>query len=92
MSVRNLAIVSVAIVAVAVAVVANPAVAAETYNLDPAHTQPIFEVQHMGYSLQRGSFSGANGKITLDRDQSYVRPSFGNCAVLAQHGRCHPQP
>ena len=68
MSVRNLVIVSMAIMAVAVAVVANPAVAAEIYNLDPVHTQPIFEVQHMGYSLQRGTFTGATGKVTLDRD------------------------
>ena len=29
--------------------------------------QPMFEVQHMGYSLQRGTFSKASGKITLDR-------------------------
>ena len=27
----------------------------------------MFEVQHMGFSLQRGTFSKATGKITLDR-------------------------
>jgi polyisoprenoid-binding protein YceI len=41
--------------------------AEDVYNIDPVHSQPIFEVQHMGYSLQRGSFSKLSGKVTLDR-------------------------
>ncbi len=49
------------------AAVAGPALAQETYNIDPAHSQPMYEVSHMGFSLQRGNFSGATGKITLDR-------------------------
>ena len=40
---------------------------AQTYTLDPAHSQPFFELNHMGYSLQRGAFAGATGTITLDR-------------------------
>lgn len=48
------------------AAAASSAAAEVTYALDPAHSQPIFEVNHMGFSLQRGTFSGANGKITLD--------------------------
>ena len=43
------------------------AAAQETYTIDPVHSQPIFEVQHMGFSLQRGSFTKLSGKITLDR-------------------------
>jgi polyisoprenoid-binding protein YceI len=43
------------------------AAAEDVYNIDPVHSQPIFEVQHMGYSLQRGSFTKMTGKITLDR-------------------------
>ena len=65
MSVRNLAVVTV--VALLTAAVAAPAPAQETYVLDPVHSQPMFEVQHMGFSLQRGVFSKATGKITIDR-------------------------
>jgi polyisoprenoid-binding protein YceI len=43
------------------------AAAEETYVLDPVHSQPIFEVQHMGFSLQRATFSKIAGKVTLDR-------------------------
>jgi polyisoprenoid-binding protein YceI len=49
------------------ATLADFALAEETYVIDPVHSQPMFEVQHMGYSLQRGTFSKATGKITLDR-------------------------
>jgi polyisoprenoid-binding protein YceI len=41
--------------------------AAETYIIDPVHSQPMFEVRHMGFSIQRGSFSKLTGKVTLDR-------------------------
>ena len=51
-----------------VLLVAAPAAAAEdTYDVDPVHSQPMFEVKHMGFSIQRGSFARATGKITLDR-------------------------
>jgi polyisoprenoid-binding protein YceI len=53
--------------AIAIVAVAGAARAQETYVIDPVHSQPMFEVQHMGYSLQRGTFSKASGKITLDR-------------------------
>jgi len=53
--------------AVAIMAVAGAARAQETYVIDPVHSQPMFEVQHMGYSLQRGTFSKASGKITLER-------------------------
>ncbi len=38
----------------------------DTYVLDPTHTFPGFEVRHAGFSMQRGSFLGATGKVTLD--------------------------
>jgi polyisoprenoid-binding protein YceI len=61
--------VAAAIAAALLVVVANVAAAAEdTYTIDPVHSQPIFEVRHMGYSLQRGSFTKLSGKITLDRE------------------------
>jgi polyisoprenoid-binding protein YceI len=39
---------------------------ADTYKIDPSHTLPMFEVNHLGFSLQRGRFDKASGKITLD--------------------------
>jgi polyisoprenoid-binding protein YceI len=43
------------------------AAAEETYAFDPVHSQPIFEVQHMGFSVQRASFSKISGKVMVDR-------------------------
>ncbi len=58
----------VAMAALACAVVATNAVAAqEVYVLDPSHTIPMFEVTHLGFSQQRGSFSNVSGRITIDR-------------------------
>jgi polyisoprenoid-binding protein YceI len=54
-------------VALALAITAGRAAAEDTYTIDPVHSQPIFEAGHMGFSLQRGSFAKATGKITLDR-------------------------
>jgi polyisoprenoid-binding protein YceI len=48
---------------------AAPALAAqETYVIDPTHTTPMFEVTHLGMSQQRGFFTNASGKVTLDRE------------------------
>jgi len=46
--------------------IAMPACAAESYTIDPAHTWPVFEVNHLGFSTQRGRFNRTSGKITLD--------------------------
>jgi polyisoprenoid-binding protein YceI len=43
------------------------AAAQETYVLDPVHSQPVFEVRHIGFSNQRGNFGKLNGKVVLDR-------------------------
>lgn len=40
---------------------------AEDYTVDPRHSFPSFEVNHMGLSTQRGRFNVTGGKITLDR-------------------------
>ena len=41
--------------------------AATTYNVDPDHTHPSFEVDHFGgLSVWRGTFKRTTGKITLD--------------------------
>jgi polyisoprenoid-binding protein YceI len=47
---------------------AQAAVAApETYNIDPNHTYPSFEADHMGISTWRGKFRKTSGTVTLDR-------------------------
>ena len=43
-----------------------PAWAADSYSIDAVHTHPMFEVNHLGYSLQRGRFDRSAGKISLD--------------------------
>ncbi len=58
----------VAIAATACALVAAGSVAAqEVYLLDANHTIPMYEVTHMGFSVQRGTFTGVSGRVTLDR-------------------------
>jgi polyisoprenoid-binding protein YceI len=38
------------------------------YNLDPTHTYPSFEADHLGMSMWRGKFKKSAGKVTLDRE------------------------
>lgn len=46
--------------------VAAPAIAADTYNIDAFHTFPVFEVNHLGFSTQRGRFEKTSGTVMLD--------------------------
>jgi polyisoprenoid-binding protein YceI len=58
----------VAIAATACALVAVGSVAAqEVYVLDASHTIPMYEVTHIGFSVQRGTFNNVSGRVTLDR-------------------------
>jgi polyisoprenoid-binding protein YceI len=38
-----------------------------TYDIDPTHTQPYFEINHLGFTTQRGHFGQVSGHIVLDR-------------------------
>ncbi|QLI80589.1 polyisoprenoid-binding protein [Chitinibacter fontanus] len=51
--------------AAALSAVAAP----ETFNVDPSHTFASFEINHLGYSTQRGSFQKTSGTITLDQEK-----------------------
>ena len=63
----ELARIALACLAVSLALRAPPAQAApETYRLDSTHTTPMFEVLHLGVSLQRGFFTNASGTVTVD--------------------------
>lgn len=48
------------------AVLSAPALAVDSYTIDPSHTFPVFEVNHLGFTNQRGRFNKSAGKITLD--------------------------
>jgi polyisoprenoid-binding protein YceI len=38
-----------------------------TYNIDPEHTYPSFEADHLGVSTWRGKFKKTTGKTALDK-------------------------
>ena len=38
------------------------------YTIDPNHTFPSFEADHMGISYWRGKFNANEGKVVLDKD------------------------
>ena len=38
-----------------------------TYKIDPAHTFPSFEADHMGISVWRGKFNANSGTVVLDK-------------------------
>jgi polyisoprenoid-binding protein YceI len=53
-----------------VMLIGHPALAwavEESYTLDPAHTFPTFEVNHLGFSTQRGRFDHTRGKVVMDQ-------------------------
>ena len=52
--------------ALSAALVAPAFAATDTYTIDPHHTFPTFEINHLGYSVQRGRFDKTSGTITLD--------------------------
>ena len=54
----------------AVAVLALPGAAqaqVETYSFDKAHTQILFFVNHLGFSMSQGEFHEYDGSFTFDR-------------------------
>lgn len=56
-------LVAIGLSLVAGAVIASP----ETYNIEPTHTYPSFEADHMGgMSIWRGKFRHSSGTVQLD--------------------------
>jgi polyisoprenoid-binding protein YceI len=53
-----------ALLATAIAAQAAPV----TYDVEPMHTYPSFEADHMGISTWRGKFDHTSGSITMDRE------------------------
>ena len=55
-------------VVLAAALIALPAAAQPvTYEIDPTHTFPSFEADHMGMSVWRGKFNHSTGKVVFDK-------------------------
>ena len=44
-------------------------VSAETYDIDPTHTYASFEIDHLGFSTQRGQFNRSRGSLRYDPAQ-----------------------
>jgi hypothetical protein len=42
-----------------------------SYKIDPAHTFPSFEADHMGISVWRGKFNTSSGTVTLDKGAGF---------------------
>lgn len=40
-----------------------------SYTIDPSHTYPYFEIDHMGYSTMRGRFNTTEGRLVLDQEK-----------------------
>ena len=61
----------IALSAAMLTLVAGSALAAPaTYDIDPAHTYPSFEADHMGgLSVWRGKLDKTSGKVVLDKDK-----------------------
>lgn len=55
------------IAALLAATTASAFAAVDTYNIEPNHTYPSFEADHMGMSILRGKFTKTSGTIVLDR-------------------------
>lgn len=53
-------------VAVSLLMSSSVAMAAESYTIDPLHTFPHFEINHLGFSTMHGRFGKTEGKLTVD--------------------------
>ncbi|RJG07111.1 polyisoprenoid-binding protein [Noviherbaspirillum cavernae] len=54
-------------IAAALLAVSATSAFADVYNIEPNHTYPSFEADHLGISVWRGKFTKTSGKISLDR-------------------------
>jgi polyisoprenoid-binding protein YceI len=55
------------VIAAVLAAPLTAAAQAENYLIDPYHTVPYFEVDHLGFATMRGRFDRATGKFSIDR-------------------------
>jgi polyisoprenoid-binding protein YceI len=76
---------TLAAAALGASIVTAPVVAQEVYVFDARHTVPTFEVTHIGFSQQGGSFTNATGKVTLDRTakKGTIEVSIATASAIA---------
>ncbi len=77
-----------ALAATLATLISVPALAAEaTYAIDSGHTQPAYSVSHFGFSTQRGRFTGATGKISVDMEKKTgtIEVSIDTTSVQSGH-------
>jgi len=55
------------IIAAVVAAPLTVAAQVENYVIDPYHTVPYFDIDHLGFATMRGRFDRATGKFSIDR-------------------------
>ncbi|HXU42251.1 MAG TPA: YceI family protein [Burkholderiales bacterium] len=55
------------IIAAALATPLAAAAQVENYVIDPYHTVPYFDIDHLGFATMRGRFDRATGKFSIDR-------------------------
>ncbi len=75
---------SLAFLAAPLLLIASAAHAADTFNVDPQHTQAIFAINHLGYSTVTGSFHDIKGTLSLDSQHpaaSRVDVTIGTASV-----------
>jgi polyisoprenoid-binding protein YceI len=69
MFIKELLMNRILLAAIAALTSATALAAPVTYVLDPHHTYPSFEADHMGgLSVWRGKFTGTTGKVVYDKD------------------------
>lgn len=60
---------AVPLLALLLGIAGTAAAATQTYDIDPEHTFPSFEADHLGgLSVWRGKFNRSHGSVTLDRE------------------------
>lgn len=58
---------SLLVAVLAAALPLSAAAQVENYTIDPYHTYPYFDIDHLGFATLRGRFDKTAGKFTIDR-------------------------
>lgn len=62
---------AIAMLSLAMLATSQPSMAGQVnYTIDPQHTYPSFEADHLGVSTWRGKFNKSSGKVVLDKATS----------------------
>lgn len=63
--------------------------APEYYRIDPAHTFPHFDIDHLNFSTMHGRFDQTSGRIMIDRERNngFVEVSIAAVSVTTGFGK-----